>query len=278
VEHGDLKDILLLIPRWLFGVAALIIAILMVYALFWAKCTVFIFGLSFGPNRPCDCDQVVSADHEEVELGGFKWRTEEEAILDPDGNVALGIEIDVLEDGIRWKCGSSYKLTRGDEEVDLAAVIRAYGRERELNGVRGIIAVGAASSEGLTSGQEALAQHRMERMISLLDSNLSIPKMPTYGYWAGQNVTGSRNSPCNETTSNQRRVLILKITDIREGMSFYEMSEKVGYRLVERAKEAGVVFPIDIREYSRFQKGEQLLIWGRNISPGQVKIEQVPPL
>ncbi|HSG40294.1 MAG TPA: hypothetical protein VLE27_11700 [Thermoanaerobaculia bacterium] len=273
-----MRDVLLAIPRWLLGVAALLLVLIIAYALFFAKCTVFVFGLEFGPDRPCECDED-SGSERSVDLGGFKWKIDDdEVVLDASGEVLLGVEIDVLEDGIRWQCGSNSELARGGKTVQLADVIRGYGRERELKDVKGIIAVGAASAEGLTSGQEVLAQHRMEEMIRLLDANLSVPKTPIYGFWVGQNTRGKREAPCNEATSDQRRVLMLKITEIKAGMSFEELEAKIEYLLVKRAKEEGVLFPIDVRDYSRFQRREDLLVWGRNIAPVQRKIKESPAL
>lgn len=182
-----------------------------------------------------------------------------------EGKVRLGLEIDVLSEQFRWKCASPSVVLQGTDTVDLAAVIRGYSNDQQLKDALGIIAIGTASAEGLKRGQEDLARSRVETLVNLLQDNISKPKMQIYGYWLGQYVAGDHDAPCTDTTANQRRVVLLKIVEMQKNLSMKEKEQSITAVLMQKATIKGILFPIDVRNYSRFQRRQDLLIWGRNL-------------
>jgi hypothetical protein len=213
-----------------------------------------------------DCSRQVR----EKERGGFTWKTYESSETNESGAVVFAVEIDVLSEQFRWDCGSPTTIVRENETpkrtYDLGEVIRQYSPERELKDAKTIVVVGTASSEGDIAAQERLAGNRIETLVPAVQHNLQ-KTIPVYGMNFGQYTEGDSSKPCSPDTAAQRRVLIVKVTKPDEPLPQKELGESLKRRFVALAEDKSLKFPIDIRKYSMFQKGAEMLVYGRKNAP-----------
>jgi len=49
-----ISDILIEVPKWVFTFLAIVVVLVIIYSMFVASCTTYLFGLEFGSNRSCD--------------------------------------------------------------------------------------------------------------------------------------------------------------------------------------------------------------------------------
>ncbi len=199
-------------------------------------------------------------------IGKYPYTTYKSVDVAPDGEVLLEAEIDLLSEQFRWKCASITEIVRGNERADLADVISKYRDSAELQNALGIVCVGTASSEGNTKGEESRAKDRVETLFSLVKSNLkSQKKLPIYGLNFGK-YDAITNSECSDATLEQRRIVLIKIIERSAKLTDDKLEESLKRVLLEKASNPAYIFPIDIRNYTMFKSGQDMLLYGRDIS------------
>jgi hypothetical protein len=208
-----------------------------------------------------DCSlRVQVKDH-----GGYVWSTYHSEEKGEGEQGAFAVDIDILSEQYRWKCGSATTIVKENDEnhtYNLDEIIQKYSPENELKGAKAVVVVGTASSEGTQAAQEKLAANRMETLYNIVQPNLQ-KVLPIYGMNFGQYTEGETSAKCSPDTAAQRRVLIVKVTKQKEGISPQEFSESLKRRFVALAENSVLRFPIDIRKYSMYQKGAEMLSYGR---------------
>lgn len=198
--------------------------------------------------------------------GGYEWYSSNEYQIGHDGRIKLGLEIDVLSEQYRWECDSYTDIKYGKKEAYLKQIIQSYAKAHHLRGVKGIVALGTASNEGGEHSQEKLSQDRSITLVNELRGNSAFSSIPIYGFSLGQYTEEKSNKRCSSHTSDQRRVILLKIIDADEYLlgNQQKLEDALREILVRKSIHQGVVFPIDVRKYSKFKKSSTMLIYGRN--------------
>ncbi|HEV7375231.1 MAG TPA: hypothetical protein VGN95_10980 [Pyrinomonadaceae bacterium] len=197
--------------------------------------------------------------------GGYVWNTYHSEDEGEGGQGAFAVDIDILSEQYRWRCASATVIVKENDEnrtYDLGDIIRKYSPENELKDAKAVVVVGTASSEGTQATQENLAANRMETLYNIVQPNLQ-KTLPIYGMNFGQYTGGETSVKCSPDTAAQRRVLIVKVTEQKEGISPKEFSESLKRRFVALAENSVLRFPIDIRKYTMYQKGADMLAFGR---------------
>jgi hypothetical protein len=190
--------------------------------------------------------------------GGYEW-----TVFSSEGK-DLSVEIDVLSKQFRWKCGKfgENDVVRENEvggAISLRDIIRKYQPDEELQDAKKIVVIGTASSEGNLSSQEGLALARATTLRQIVDKSLEKNReVPVIGMTFGQYIADVNRARCTDATAEQRRILIVKITRESPGMSRDELGKSLIRRFQELADQRG--FPIDIRDYSKYQRHEEMLI------------------
>lgn len=172
-----------------------------------------------------------------------------------DGTTILGLEIDILSEIYRWECGNYEKIVRGDKEYEPADIISDYRRNENLIDSKGLICVGMASQEGTRGNEEQRAENRMETLLDGARKARVYDICPIYGLNLGQFVgkLEERQYLCTDSTLWQRRVVLLKIIKKRPNLPDKELKDCIISILVDKAKNKHIVFPIDIRDYSKYR-------------------------
>lgn len=194
---------------------------------------------------------------------GYKWTEYKSEDRDNKGNVSFAVEVDVLEDRYRWACGKSEKedikknrwLIDGNESLE--EIIKKYDPKVELVGAKKIIVVGTASSEGDLPSQNDLAEKRARTLLGIVNKNLN-SFIPVIGMSFGQYVADSTKAKCSDDTSEQRRILIVKVNYPQTEMSDSELEQRLINRFEELAKSGS--FPIDIDNYSNKRNNKTMFL------------------
>ena len=195
--------------------------------------------------------------------GGYEWREYPSEESDETGSVTLSVEVDVLEKRYRWACGLStsndIKENQAGGNVNLEEIIRKYEPDTELKDAKKIVVIGTASSEGDVSSQEDLARKRAQTLITVVENNLR-EDIPVIGMSFGQYVADTERAKCSDTTSEQRRILIVKIIEQSAKMSDDELEKSLIRRFKQLVDEERYKFPVDIRDYSNYQQGKKMFL------------------
>ena len=187
-------------------------------------------------------------------LGNFEWDSFKGVQKAPDGNVLVALDIDVLSEKYRWKCGSSDTFASRDREYDPEIVIESYADSENLEDAKGIICVGMASAEGQRGLEEERSENRMETLRDIAMRKLGhICDCPIYGLNLGQYKEKKGTGDCTNETLWQRRILLLKITQQKPDISDKELKEGVVVILEKKSANRYVSFPIDVRRYSKYK-------------------------
>ena len=196
-------------------------------------------------------------------IDNYEYITYKGIDVSETGEVLVEVDIDLLSEQFRWKCGSIDKIVRGNEAADLEDVIRKYRDDAELKNAKGIVCVGTASAEGNTDGEETRAKDRIETLINLVNSNLQTKKpIPIYGFNLGKYIEQS-SVVCSNATLDQRRILLIKIIQRSDNLTDDKLEESLKRVLLAKAADPNISFPIDIRKYSMFTSDQTMLIYGR---------------
>ncbi|KAB2917745.1 MAG: hypothetical protein F9K23_05010 [Bacteroidetes bacterium] len=211
-----------------------------------------------------DFEHCVDCSKRTKTIGDYPYTVYTGVDVASNGEVLLNVQIDLLSEQFRWRCGSITEIVRGDDVVDIGKVIRQYHDNAELENALGIVCIGTASSEGQLIGEQTRAGDRVETLINLVSSNLNSSKrMPIYGLNFGKHI-GSTNTPCSDATLEQRRVILIKLIERSDKLTDDKLEESLKRILLEKASNPAYNFPIDIRNYSMFRNNEKMLIYGRN--------------
>jgi hypothetical protein len=206
-----------------------------------------------------DCSKSVRVKNK----GGYEWTEYPSDETDREGNVTLSVEVDVLEKRYRWACGLSSKEDVLKEnqsgEVGLDEIIRKYEPDEELKNAKKIIVIGTASSEGDITSQEDLARKRAMTLVSVVESNLQ-KDIPVRGMSFGQYIGDTERAKCSDSTSEQRRILIVKVTQQPANMSDEELEKSLIRRFKQLVDEERYKFPVDIRNYSNYKQGKRMFL------------------
>jgi hypothetical protein len=198
-----------------------------------------------------------------INKGGYVWTEYPSDETDKGGNVTLSVEVDVLEKRYRWACGLSTKddivKENQNEKVSLDEIIKKYEPDEELKDAKKIIVIGTASSEGDTSSQEDLARKRAKTLVSVVEDNLQ-KNIPVIGMSFGQYVADTEKAKCSDATSEQRRILIVKVTQQPANMSNEELEKSLIRRFKQLVDEEKYKFPVDIRDYSNYKQGKEMFL------------------
>jgi len=204
-----------------------------------------------------DCSQQIT------KIGEYPFKSYKAVDVAPDGEVLLEADIDLLSEQFRWKCASFDEIVRGNKKEDLGEIIRSYRDNAELNDALGIVCVGTASAEGAPDNEENRAMDRVETLINLVDANLTSKKMlPIYGMNFGQ-YKGGENQSCSNATLDQRRIVLVKIIKRSERITNENLESSLQRLFLQKAVNSAYKFPIDIRNYSMFNSGKTMLVYGR---------------
>lgn len=183
-------------------------------------------------------------------------RVDKQLIMDTN----LIVDIDILEDKYRWKCQSTTTITYGPQKKDIdRGIWRIVGSytKNQIAGAKGFICIGSASAEGNYSEEEERAAERMRQLCNVIKK--SAPGIPVYGFNLGKFIEDGKPIGCSDKRKDQRRIVILKITYQRDDITIIELSQAVKKILLIKANSTGIKFPIDIRDYSKYQKGNLIL-------------------
>lgn len=196
--------------------------------------------------------------------GGYEWKEYPSEETDEAGNVTLSVEIDVLEKRYRWSCSLStsndiVKENQTDGSVSLDEIIRTYDPDMELKDAKKIVVIGTASSEGDISSQEDLARKRAKTLVTVVENNLQ-KDLPVIGMSFGQYVADAEKAKCSDATSEQRRILIVKIIQQSTKMSDDELEKSLIKRFKQLVDEESYKFPVDIRDYSNYRQGKRMFL------------------
>ncbi|HEX8398276.1 MAG TPA: hypothetical protein VF644_12670 [Pyrinomonadaceae bacterium] len=200
----------------------------------------------------------------EKNKSGDIWTEYNSKEKDDKGSTSFGVEIDVLEDKYRWNCGKFTKqdiikkgwLMNSSETLD--EIIKRYEPNKELGDAKKIIVVGTASSEGDLNRQNNLAEQRAKTLFEVVKNNIN-SNVPIIGMSFGQYVADTSNAKCSDDTSEQRRIFIVKVTQLPDGISDYQLEQEIKERFVE-LKDKNPSFPVDIRDYSNFRDKKQMFL------------------
>lgn len=208
-------------------------------------------------------DICVDCSQRNKTIGKYEYKTYTGVDVAENGEILLQVDIDILSEQFRWKCASIDEIVRGENKADLAEVVRQYSDDVELKNAKAIICVGTASTEGDTYGEERRASDRMETLINLVESNLKTNKeISIYGLNLGKYVGQSENA-CSDATIDQRRIVLLKITQRSDNLTDDKLEASLKRILLAKASDPGITFPFDIRKYSMFSNGQTMLRYGR---------------
>lgn len=196
--------------------------------------------------------------------GGYEWKEYPSEETDESGAVTFSVEIDVLSKQYRWACGRSnvddiVRENQANSAVSLEDIIRKYDPDDELRDAKKIVVVGTASSEGDLVSQEDLAQSRARTLLKVVGDNLQ-KKIPVIGMSFGQYVADKEKAKCSDATSEQRRVLIVKLIKQSTDMSDYELEKSLIKRFEQLAEKDSYKFPIDIRDYSNYKDHKRMFL------------------
>lgn len=197
-------------------------------------------------------------------IGGYEWGEYPSEEKDEEGKIKLSVEIDVLEKQYRWVCGrftsdDIVKADHADGKLSLDEIIKKYDPDVELKRAKKIIVIGTASSEGDTPSQEDLARQRAETLVTVVKNNLQ-KNIPIIGMSFGQYVANREKAECSDATSEQRRILIVKIIKQSAQMSDDELEKSLVRRFKQLASEESYEFPVDIRNYSNYRQGKRMFL------------------
>ena len=196
-------------------------------------------------------------------LGGYTWESFTGAIKNEEGDTELGVEIDVLSDEYRWPCGDVNTIVDDTTPIDFGAVVSGYNNDKQLKHAKAILCLGTASSAGQLITEEKRAGKRVSTLINLVKANLSSSDLPIGGMNLGKYMEGNPDqTACSAATMNQRRVVLIKIMELKPFLSDRELNDYLTQILIDKA--VGVYdFPVDIREYSKYQRNQLMFIPGR---------------
>jgi hypothetical protein len=197
--------------------------------------------------------------------GGYVWSTYHSEEEGEGQQGPFAVDIDILSEEYRWECASTTTIVKENDKnrtYDLGEIIQRYSPENQLKDAKAVVVIGTASSEGTPVSQENLAANRIETLLNIVEPNLQ-KTLPIYGMNFGQYTEADTSEKCSPDTAAQRRVLIVKVTKQKEGISPKEFGESLKRRFVALAENSVLRFPIDIRKYSMYQKGADMLIFGR---------------
>jgi len=96
-----------------------------------------------------DCSKKVQ------EIGGVKVNTYTgTSINEKTGEIDLEVNIDILSEQCRWECGSARNILQGGKPINFDEVMKEYVTNDQILNIKGLICVGAASSEGAITNEE----------------------------------------------------------------------------------------------------------------------------
>lgn len=196
--------------------------------------------------------------------GGYEWKEYASEEIDDGGNVTFAVKVDVLEKRYRWACGRSgeddiVRENQDEDKVNLGEIIRKYEPGVELKGARNIVVIGTASQEGDVSSQADLAEARARTLVSLVEDNIQ-KKITIRGMSFGQYVADRKTGDCSNATSEQRRVLIVKVMYPSERISDEALEKSLIARFKQLADEESYDFPVDIGDYSNYRQRKKMLL------------------
>jgi hypothetical protein len=185
---------------------------------------------------------------------------------EPNGSFA--VEIDVISDKYRWLCNKSgindieQDNLIFDSKKSLSEIISKYEPNKELDGAKEIIVIGTASFEGDINTQTQLADRRAytlkDTVAKGLGEILKIPVLPmSFGQYYSPDASKGK---CSNATSEQRRILIVKVTKQPEGIKEEDLEKSLVKRFEELAKDPSLNFPVDIRDYSNYRDRNPMLL------------------
>lgn len=205
-----------------------------------------------------DCSKSVRVKNK----GGYEWTEYSSDETDREGNVTLSVQVDVLEKRYRWACGLATKddIVKEDQtKVSLDEIIRKYEPSEELKGAKKIVVIGTASKEGNITSQENLARERAKTLVSVVEDNIQ-RNIPVIGMSFGQYVADTEKEKCSDATSEQRRILIVKVTQQPANISNEELEKSLMRRFIQLVDEEKYKFPVDIRDYSNYRERKRMFL------------------
>jgi hypothetical protein len=191
--------------------------------------------------------------------GKFEYESVRGTKKDKDGTPIVGLEIDILSERYRWMCGNFDRIIKGDKEYDPEEIFRVYVENGYPRDSKGLVCIGMASTEGKRGNEEERAERRMEKLIYA--ARKAHVDGPIYGLNLGQYI-GKGETSCSGSTLWQRRVVLLKVIKQIPSISDKELKDGIISILEEKARNKHIVFPFDIRDYSKYRNGRLALTYG----------------
>jgi len=183
--------------------------------------------------------------------------------IDANGDTIMHVEIDILSDECSWKCGSSDRMFRANEEVpvkELRSIIRNLDNYKHFEDAESIICVGTASSEGNSAREELRAEQRAKRLKGLLGVYLKNKEVPIYAMRFGKHQEKINERGCTNATLNQRRIILVKTVKEKDGLTTKQMETSLKKIFSKKSTDLNSSFPVDIRKYSLFDNKRAMLL------------------
>ena len=76
----------------------------------------------------------------------------------------------------------------------------------------------------------------------------------------GQYVADTERAKCSDATSEQRRILIVKVIKQSARMSDDELEKSLIRRFKQLVDEERYKFPVDVRDYSNYKQGKKMFL------------------
>lgn len=195
-------------------------------------------------------------------FGGFTWNSYKGYDYGENHELNLGLNIDILTEQYRWKCGETEQIERSGRDANIEEVIKGYLEPHYLDGVKELICLGTASSEGRKQGEEIRAEDRMETLFNTIDKFLRNENIPIKGLNLGKYIEKDPSGKCSDKTLWQRRVVIIKVIEKAPNLDNEDYLKSLK-RILLNTNQLEDEFPIDITKYSKFQDGSLAIRFGR---------------
>lgn len=182
-------------------------------------------------------------ERESVLISGKLVKIEQSSseIMDKEGNVGI-VEVSVLSKEIACVYESTNSAALNGEKIDIQEFFGTPGMQERFNSAEGLIAVGAASQQGMTNLEVKRAKERANQLVHWLRTTVVNTNINLFTLNLGQ--FKEEASVSVEESSDQRRLVIISIKQKDENLNIEEA--------LKTSLQANASWPYNIDEYSHF--------------------------